>query len=157
MRAVTAAAIILAASAVPPSDASAQSPRDEVIAAITQVFDGMRAANPAMVSAVFAPDARFAVIRTRNMPPTIGAQDVSSWIGAIGESNGDWDEQIYDMEVHVDGSMASAWAPYTFYLSGEISHCGINSIELLKDAEGWKVTQISDTRRTENCPDPRGG
>jgi hypothetical protein len=61
------------------------------------------------------------------------------------------------MEVHVDGSMASAWAPYTFYLSGEISHCGINSIELLKDAEGWKVTQISDTRRTENCPDPRGG
>ena len=91
MRVVTAAMVILAASAAPPSDASAQSPHDEVVAAIAQVFDGMRAANPEMVSSVFAADARFAVIRTRNTPPTIGAQGVSSWLGAIGESNGDWD------------------------------------------------------------------
>ncbi|MDA0327831.1 MAG: hypothetical protein O2958_02280 [Gemmatimonadetes bacterium] len=52
--------------------------------------------------------------------------------------------------------MASIWAPYTFYLNGAVRHCGINSIELLRDREGWKVTQLSDTRRTENCPDPLG-
>ena len=52
--------------------------------------------------------------------------------------------------------MASVWAPYTFYLNGAISHCGINSIELLHDEDGWKVTQISDTRRREDCPDPLG-
>ncbi len=44
----------------------------------------------------------------------------------------------------------------TFYRDGEISHCGINSIELLRDADGWKVTQISDTRKREGCPDPLG-
>jgi hypothetical protein len=40
---------------------------------------------------------------------------------------------------------------------GVISHCGVNSIELLRDAEGWKVTQLSDTRRRDGCPDPLGG
>ena len=45
----------------------------------------------------------------------------------------------------------------TFYLDGAVRHCGINSIELLKSAEGWKITQLSDTRRRENCPDPHGG
>jgi len=48
------------------------------------------------------------------------------------------------------------WAPYTFYLNERISHCGVNSIELLQDASGWKITQISDTRRTVECPDPLG-
>ncbi len=53
--------------------------------------------------------------------------------------------------------MASAWVPYTFYLDGAGRYCRINSIELLRDAEGWRITQLSDTRRTENCPDPLGG
>lgn len=53
--------------------------------------------------------------------------------------------------------MASAWVPYTFYLDGVITHCGVNSIELLRDQEGWKITQLSDTRREgPNCPDPVG-
>ena len=61
-----------------------------------------------------------------------------------------------DLDINVDGDMASAWVPYTFYFDGAVRHCGINSIELLRDADGWKVTQLSDTRRTENCPDPLG-
>ena len=75
----------------------------------------------------------------------------------IATSEGKWDEQIYDVEVMVDGNMAVAWVPYTFYLDGSISHCGINSVMLLHDGSGWKVTQLSDTRRRENCPDPHGG
>jgi len=59
--------------------------------------------------------------------------------------------------VRVDDTVASVWAPYTFYVNGRLSHCGVNSIELLRGAEGWKITQISDTRRTDGCPDPLGG
>ena len=140
--------------AMPMGEVSAQ--EDEVMATIEQVFEGMRTANPDLVRAVFAADARFAVLDTRNGPATVRAQSVDGWIGAIGGSEGKWDEQIYDVEIKVDGAMASAWTPYTFYLDGEISHCGINSIELLRDADGWKVTQLSDTRRRENCPDPHG-
>ena len=138
-----------------PSEVAAQ---DEAgaRAAVVQLFDGMRTADPDLVRSVLAADARFAVLDERNGPRTVRAQSVDNWVNAIGTSGGSWDEQIYDLDVKVDGTMASIWAPYTFYLDGEISHCGINSIELLLDAEGWKITQISDTRRRTDCPDPHG-
>lgn len=100
-------------------------------AAIAQLFEGMRTANPDIVRQLFAADARFAVLDDGDGDPSIGVRSVEGWISSI-------------------------WAPYTFYLDGSVRHCGINSIELLHDADGWKVTQLSDTRRTENCPDPLG-
>lgn len=146
--------VLLAGVAAPPT-AWAQ---DEAaaLAAVEQIFEGMRQADAAMVRAVLAPDARFAAVDTRNVPASVEVQSVQGWLDAIGDSGGSWDEQIYDVEVRVDGNMASAWVPYTFYLDGSISHCGINSIEMLHDGAGWKVTQISDTRRRTDCPDPLG-
>jgi hypothetical protein len=127
------------------------------LAAVEQMFEGMRTANPDMVRAVFAEDARFVSVRGGDGPATISASSPDRWITGIGDSDGKWNEQIYDVRVLVDGNVASVWAPFTFYFEGSISHCGINSIELLKDAEGWKVTQLSDTRSEEDCPDPLGG
>lgn len=147
--------LLMLLATVTPSSAAAQ---DEVSAraAVERLFEGMRTADPDLVRSVLAADARFALLDEREGPRRVRAQPVDGWVGAIGASGGSWDEQIYDLDVKVDGMMASIWAPYTFYLNGEISHCGINSIELLFDAGGWKITQISDTRRSENCPDPHG-
>ena len=136
--------------------AAGQSQEAKVMAAIQQVFDGMRAADPAMVAAVFAENARFAVVRSRDGLSEISTPSVAEWIGAIGESGGSWDEQVYDVDIQVDENVASAWVPYTFYLEGLISHCGVNSIELLLNGENWEITQLSDTRRSEDCPDPLG-
>jgi hypothetical protein len=47
--------------------------------------------------------------------------------------------------------MAAAWTPYRFYRNGEFSHCGVNSFQLVKMAEGWKIVYIIDTRRKEPC------
>ncbi len=132
---------------------AAQQPDEEAIrAAVEQIFEGMRTANPDLVRAVMAPGARFASLPAGG--PGVAVESVDGWLGAIGTSAGRWDERVYDVEVQVDGDMASVWAPYTFYFDRAVRHCGINSIELLRDASGWKVTQISDTRRTEGCPDP---
>lgn len=125
----------------------------EVRAAVEQVFEGMRTADADLVREVLAPGVRFAGVGDDG---TVTVQPLDGWLNAIGTSGGRWDEQVYDIEVQVDGNMASAWVPFTFYLDGAISHCGINSIELMRDAGGWKVTQIADTRRTEGCPDPLG-
>jgi hypothetical protein len=147
--------LVLAATGLAATAVAAQ---DEAgaMAAVEQMFEGMRTADPEMVRSVFAEDARFAVLAEADGRQSVRGQAVDGWIQAIGDSEGRWDEQIYDLDVRVDGTMASIWAPYTFYLDGAISHCGINSIELLHDGEGWKVTQISDTRRREDCPDPLG-
>jgi hypothetical protein len=138
-----------------PADAQIHAGHDEhtVLMVVEQVFDGMRTANADLVREVMAPGVRFAGVGDDG---TVTVQPVDGWLNAIGTSGGRWDEQIYDVEVQVDGDMASVWAPFTFYLDGAISHCGINSIELMRDATGWKITQIADTRRTEGCPDPLG-
>jgi hypothetical protein len=128
--------------------------QDEVSAraAVDRIFAGMRSADARVVRSVLASDARFAMVEAG----TVRVQTVVGWLDGIESSGGRWDERVYDVEVQVDGAMASVWAPYTFYLDGAISHCGINSIEMLHDGTGWKVTQISDTRGREGCPDPLG-
>ncbi len=136
--------------------AAGQSQEAKVTEAIQQVFDGMRAADPVMVASVFADNARFAVVRSRNGRPEISTQPVAEWIGAISESRGRWDEQVYDVDIQIDDNISSAWVPYTFYLEGLISHCGVNSIELLLNGNNWEITQLSDTRRSKDCPDPLG-
>lgn len=141
---------------VAPPEARAQD-EASVVAAVEQVFEGMRTADADMVGAVFASDARFAILDTREGATTVAVRSVDGWLRSVAESEGRWNEQVYDVEVDVDGDMASVWAPYTFYLDGDISHCGVNSIELLRDSGGWKITQLSDTRRREGCPDPLGG
>ena len=130
------------------------------LAAIEQLFEGMRTADPAMVRAVLAADARFAQLDSGGDRDEViaRAQSMDAWVEAIGSSGGSWDEQVYNVQVLIDDGMASAWAPYTFYRDGKISHCGVNSIELLQEQPGgWKITQLSDTRREgASCPDPLG-
>lgn len=154
-RAVIAALFTLGASV--PVVAQTSQPTPDArgpLAAVERMFEGMRTADSAMVRSVFVPGARFAMIDTRATPAAIRFDTVGGWIAAIATSNRRWDEQIYDVQVRVDGNIAQVWAPYTFYLDKQVRHCGVNAIDLLRDGEGWKVTQLADTRRRENCPDP---
>jgi hypothetical protein len=47
--------------------------------------------------------------------------------------------------------MAVVWAPYTFYLDGQVRHCGVNQMDFLRTNDSWKITQLTDTRRMQGC------
>ena len=47
--------------------------------------------------------------------------------------------------IRVDGDMAHVWGPYSFEVDGEISHCGVNSLSMVKTDAGWKVANTSFT------------
>ena len=53
-------------------------------------------------------------------------------------------------EIKIDGPLANAWVEYEFWLDGKLSHCGVNSIHLIKEKNGWKIFNITDSRRF-NC------
>lgn len=61
-------------------------------------------------------------------------------------------EEIRSYEIKIDGPMANAWTPYEFWLNDQFSHCGVNSFQLAKEKEGWKIIYLIDTRRKEGCP-----
>ena len=58
-----------------------------------------------------------------------------------------FEEKILSYNIQVDGAMAHAWTPYEFYVNGKLSHSGVNSFQLFKENEVWKVVYILDTRR----------
>ena len=79
-----------------------------------------------------------------------GADQFVSLVAQYAKIQG-WEEQLGTYAYQIDGNMAHVWVPYHFYINGMLSHCGANSIQLLKNAEGWKIISILDTRRKNNC------
>jgi len=62
-----------------------------------------------------------------------------------------WEEKIWSIDINVDGGLATVWTPYSFFVDGELSHCGVNLITLLQQNKRWKITGVTDTRRRKSC------
>lgn len=58
-----------------------------------------------------------------------------------------FEEKILSYKVQIDGTMAHVWTPYEFYVNDKLSHSGVNSFQLFKENDVWKVVYILDTRR----------
>ncbi len=135
------------------SQASAQTEEEQVEAVIRSLFDGMRAKNADQVAAAFAPDALMQTVQAKPEGSQVGSNAVADFVKRISTTPAETnlDERILDYQIKVDGTLASAWTPYRFYVNGNFSHCGVNSFQLVKMAEGWKIVYIIDTRRKEPC------
>ncbi len=53
------------------------------------------------------------------------------------------DERMVYTTVLVDGDMAQVWGPYSFIASGKTTHCGINSMSLVKREGARKIANTS--------------
>jgi hypothetical protein len=66
-------------------------------------------------------------------------------------------ERIWDPTVQVHGAIATLWAPYDFHTNRTFSHCGVNAVQLIRTAEGWRVANWIWTVEPEGCvPSPLG-
>lgn len=62
-----------------------------------------------------------------------------------------FEEKLLGYEIKIDGPMANAWTPYEFWFDGNFSHCGVNSFQLIKENDAWKIFYLVDTRRRVGC------
>ena len=69
------------------------------------------------------------------------AEHLESWL----KSPADVAEIMHIETVEVDGDMAQVWGPYYFTVAGKLSHCGINSLSMVKRDGTWKVANTSFT------------
>lgn len=60
-------------------------------------------------------------------------------------------EKLLSFNIQVDGEMAHAWVPYEFWMNATFSHCGVNSFQLLKEKDIWKIIYLIDTRHKKGC------
>jgi len=54
--------------------------------------------------------------------------------------------------VLIRGPIAVVWGEYEFWMDGEFSHCGVDSIDLVKVDGEWKVANFMWTVEKEDCP-----
>jgi cyanophycinase len=132
---------------LPPSAADERA----VTAVVQRLFDAMRAADSAAVRRLFHADARLFIPTMREGRPVVTVRGVHEFVTSIASSTLRLDERFRDAEIRVDGNLATVWTPYEFYRGEEFSHCGIDAFQLARVAEGWTITQISYTTRTEGC------
>jgi hypothetical protein len=122
---------------------------------VDALFDAMRAADGEAFSALFHEQARLMSTGLRNGQPFLVQTDLAQFQQSVaGAEQGALDERIWDVMIHVNGSLATAWTPYAFYHNGNFSHCGVNAFQMIASAEGWKILQITDTRQQEGCEIP---
>jgi hypothetical protein len=134
--------------------ASAQnSPEDSVKAVVGSMFAAMRTSNGNALLACFADSAYLQTIAKDKDGNTVVKNDKVRDFAKLVETlpKGAADERISFDVVKVDGALAIAWTPYEFYYNGQFSHCGVNSFQLVRLKNGWKIQYLIDTRRKQGC------
>jgi hypothetical protein len=123
-----------------------------VMTVIQKMFEGMKLANKKLFISAFDSSAVLMSIGNSLGKTNIHTDDYISFAQAVGTPHPQvWDERITNPVIHISGDLASVWAEYSFYLGDKLNHCGIDSFQLVKRDDGWKILVIVDTRRKEGC------
>ena len=131
----------------------AQTAEDSVKTVINNMFTGMKTADALLLKSCFADSMILQTIsRTKEGKLVVRNEAPSGFIDYVSkESPGNADERITFDVVKVDGPLAIAWTPYSFYYKGQFSHCGVNSFQLVRFNGEWKIQYLIDTRRKQGC------
>ena len=120
---------------------------------VQQLFDAIAGQKVDTVRSLFTPNAVLLSVKDDGTPSSMRYQDFAALLAT---SKNVWLERIWNPTVLIHGPIAVVWAEYDFHLNGAFSHCGVDSISLLKTSAGWKISSISDTRETSGCASPLG-
>ena len=120
-----------------------------VKATVNQLFNGMKTSDSVLIKKSFHKNA---VLQTITKTSEVKNESINDFAISISKAEkGSLDERISFSNVLIDGNLASVWTPYEFYYKGQFSHCGVNSFQLVKSNNEWKIQYIIDTRRKDNC------
>jgi len=132
----------------------AQSDEADVKQAIVTFFEGFHAQDSAKIKSVVA-DGMIMQTMGRDKEGNTRLRDVefSRFLKSIVSipDSVSYKEVITRYTIKVDGPMANAWTDYQFWLQDEMSHCGVNSFQLMNQKGKWRIIYLIDTRRKDNC------
>jgi ketosteroid isomerase-like protein len=140
------------ASPLAAAPARAQSDERAIIAAVTNLLDGIRTRDTSLMRSAVVSGATFVPV---GGPTGLGAPSaIDSIIERTGNGTGPGNDERIEMPmVQIDEQLASLRAYFTLTRPGDtrIDVCGVNVFLLRKGRDGWKIFQIAATSRTEGC------
>jgi hypothetical protein len=134
-----------------------QSDTDQVKEVVSRMFRGMQLGDSAMVRSVFHDVVTLATaFRSRDDKPVLRRESsIQDFLNAVGTPHPEpWNEEIWNVDVKIDGDFAAVWCDFAFYVGKKFSHCGINTFQLHKENTIWKIFHLADTRKSTGCDIP---
>ena len=130
--------------------------KQEVLDVVLTLFDGMREADSTKVHSVFGHDPQlYTSFTNKERKPILKKDDLQKFLDAVGTPHDIiWDEPLWNIQINIDGNLASVWTDYAFYAGNDFSHCGVDAFMLNKDENGWKIFHLTDTRKRAGCDIP---
>ena len=141
MKALLTAAALLAAA---PLAAQSTPEQAEVTAAVDAFMDAIGSDDKTLLARHMDPKGTI-FIHNRMDPanPRVDVVPVAQHLERWAARTGDYEEIMRYEVVAVSGDMAQVWGPYSFRYNGGSTHCGVNSISLVRHSGGWKVANTS--------------
>jgi hypothetical protein len=128
----------------------AQHGQDQAKDMVEKFFEGLNAKDTGLIRSTLYKDVELATVVKGSKP--VKVESVEHFLESVARTKDmDLEERISNYEIMMDEEMAIVWAPYRFYVNGQLSHCGVNALTLILTEKGWRIHNIIDTRRKENC------
>ena len=142
-------ALLIATALLAAAPLAANSPTSEQIAVmggVSDFFDALSDDDKTALARQMVPEGMI-FVHDRRTPdaPRLAMVPVATHLENWLKSPADVAEIMHIEAVLVDGDMAQAWGPYYFTVAGELSHCGVNSLSMVKREDRWLVANTSFT------------
>ncbi|MAK97870.1 MAG: hypothetical protein CL804_01570 [Citromicrobium sp.] len=138
------AALLLATPGMAQETPTLPSPEQQVLLGVDRFFAALKSSDRTRLAREMIPEGTIFVHNRMNPDnPRTDVVKVSDHLARWAQGTGEVSEHMEVETVLVDGDMAQAWGPYTFFANGKISHCGINSLSMVRTDDGWKVANTS--------------
>ena len=137
-----------------PGSVKSADDEQEVLAVVQRLFDAMRTKDTAAMRQVFDSQAVLVGMRPGrdSTPPHVQRITAAEFAAFVArDKRADWTERAFNPQVRVSGTLATVWAEYDFHFGQTFSHCGVDAVQLLKTAQGWRIMSIADTFVQEGC------
>jgi hypothetical protein len=123
-----------------------------VVATFQRLFDAMRTRDTAAARKEFVADGQLVAL---NQQGAARFSPAAQWAASLGRANGEILERMVNPEVRISDNLATIWTWYDLHIGERFSHCGIDTAQLVKTADGWKITSLAYTTRQSPCEQPR--
>jgi hypothetical protein len=126
-------------------------------AAIDAAISGPVDKDRACMKALLLPEARLMFVSLgADGAPTYTLQTLDDWIARV-RARGHAILEEKQLKFHIEryGNIAHLWSSYALHSDGKQVARGINSIQAIKEASGWRVTGIMVQAESATAPLPK--
>jgi hypothetical protein len=142
---------------LPPASRALPSEPEDIPAALDAAITGRADKDRACMKALLIPEARMTVLSiAADGAPSYKLETLDEWIARVkARGRAVLEEKQLKFRIERYGNIAHLWSSYTLQSDGKQVARGINSIQAIKEAGGWRVTSIMLQAESAAAPLPK--